>query len=533
MRILKTSRYKTTVFLYRAHKHDGVQTTQTQTQTYIVTILSTNSSLIMPKAKKKKPQRGGSIVSPVEDSRVFEKPPVKNVQKKHGLAKFDMLALPNIQTQVVDTVSQVIRPQQAVAGDSSVVTFKIEGNDYFFDIHETEMVLQLKYVAADGTALANSIVANREGFRHSLMEGDFANVLWSNVEIRINDEDIKSHIFSYSIMSYVKNLISTTKAEQELLAETCYWEKESNFDVNWSPNNGHAVYDEFKGRLLRTVKMGKATHTFWVRSKIHHAMMEQPKCIPPRNDVTLTFSKAKAETYLNSWAAAGTAPKVVIEKMELLIRRQKLNPEDQKRIESILLKTPAAFPLKDRVELRYHNIPQNTSNYTANALFNGKSPSLVLAFFIKGDNFLGQYNRSQRNFEHCNVTDIWFEKNSKHVPSTGYLKLNMHDNPVQSGSALYAYQCFKDLGKRFSPAKVLNVSYKEFCSGYTIFAFDFTCEKEMNDEGSFSTVNTAPITLNVDFSEATAQAINCVLYNLYDDCLYIDGNKRVTTTFMS
>ena len=331
------------------------------------------------------------------------------------------------------------------------------------------------------------------------------------------------------MMTYLDLFTTTDDRDQKELEETTLFEKDDKFDTNWA-NDDDALYTSQPGRIKRVTKASNETHTFFLRVKPNHFMFKQLKCIPPRNDFTITFTKAKTKLYLNSFEAdEDDIPRLKIQNMHLLVKRQKLNPQDMNRIEMAIRNQPAKFPLKDRTELRYHNIPLGTVTYNANALFNGVSPTRVIVGFVKGSNFSGDYKKSAFNFEHCNVNDVWFEKNGRRVPTTGYESLHLGGDAYHSGSALYPYKCLKQLGERCVPPKILNISYKDFCdNGYTLFAFDFTSEKEAGDGESFSTVNTAPINLYVNFSKETPESINIVLYSMYDSCLFIDKNKNVT-----
>ena len=488
----------------------------------------------MPKAARGRKYYGGATVIGSSE-KPYDEPPLKNVHQKDvkGLEKFDILSVPDVQAQVLETYTEIIRPQQAPGGDSSVVTLPIRGTDDFIDVHHTEVVVRIRFKSTTANDLPRNWADNQKGFRKSFVDSNMLDSLWQNVEVRINDTDIKSHIFSYALMSHIRTLLSTDKDDQELLKETVYFEKDTAYDMNWDPADGDSLYDQIPSRFKRLEKMGKASHSFWVRGRIKHFLCDQKKCIPPRQDVIFTFTKAKPEKYMNSWAAAANIPQVIVEKMHLLVRRQKLNSKDTLRILSTMNKTPAIFPLKDRVELRYHNIAQNSSVYTADALFNGTSPTKVFVAFLKGVNFLGSYKTSSRNFEACGITSIYFEKNSKKYPSTGYTELNMHEDAFGTGSALYAYTELKKIGNSCTPPKILNITYEDFCNrGYTMFVFDFTGEQEMVDKGSFAKVNKAPISLTVEFSAALPEAVNCVLYNLYDSALYIHGDGQVSNNWL-
>ena len=113
--------------------------------------------------------------------------------------------MPELQTQVVDTVYEKIQPQQSVKGDSSIVTFKVHGNDYFLDVHNTELVLECKYTDNEHGDLGEAIKPDEKGFRRSYAESNLAHTLWQSAEVRINDVDIKSSLWHDDILRFIHN----------------------------------------------------------------------------------------------------------------------------------------------------------------------------------------------------------------------------------------------------------------------------------------------------------------------------------------
>ena len=190
----------------------------------------------MPKAARgrKKHYGGATVIGSSE--KPYDEPPLKNVHQKDvkGLEKFDILSVPDVQAQVLETHTEIVRPQQAPGGDSSVVTLPIRGQDDFIDVHHTEVVVRLRYTATNGTDFARNWADNKKLFRKSFVNSNILDSLWQSVEVRINDTDVKSHIFSYALMSHhIRTLLSTDKDDQELLKETVYFEKDTAYDTNW------------------------------------------------------------------------------------------------------------------------------------------------------------------------------------------------------------------------------------------------------------------------------------------------------------
>ena len=142
--------------------------------------------------------------------------PVDVPLKSTRQPKYDILAIPDVQNQVQETYYDHVEPIQG--GDDSnsiVVVFYIKGNNHHLCLNDCELVVECKLVAANGTDLSNSINPNRKNFRCTIIELQLIHELWSNVEVKINNTNIRSHVHHYGLKAYLDTLLSTSKNDQE------------------------------------------------------------------------------------------------------------------------------------------------------------------------------------------------------------------------------------------------------------------------------------------------------------------------------
>ena len=490
----------------------------------------------MPKTSKKKRSIGKKTDGASNTNKhgstttIGDQPPVANIHLEGvGKPEFDILLMPKYQLQVADRFDEEILPLQAAAGDSSVVSFEIRGTDAFLNIHETELVVQYKYVNKDtGLPIATSIQGNKKNFRRTYEESQIIHSLWQTVEVAINNQSINSHVHSYPIKAQLDTLLQKDKQQQKVLGYSSHFEKDTDMDTDWDAH-ADTLYTTKPSREMRLIKTGSATTTYTVRDKLHHFLFEQDKCIPPKIDIRLVLTKAREEFYLKTFEDDNIV-RLKIEKMYLKIVRQKLNPKYHLHILDVWSRSKARYPLR-RNEVRYHNIPQGQSEYTAQSVFSGVSPTQIIVGFLHATNFAGHHQRSLFNFTNSNVEDIHFEKNGKRIPTLGYKKLDF-PNAVNTGSALAPFKALMDIGKR--QGHDINISYPEYCeSGYSLFSFDFTPDvDEAGSDAVFSSVNTAPINMFVNFKPAPDHAINVILYSFYDSLLEISKDGHITYNWM-
>ena len=228
--------------------------------------------------------------------------------------------MPDVQDQVQETYYDYVEPIQG-GGDSNsnVVVFDIKGNDHHLCINGVELEVEVKMVGADGVDLPNSINPNTKDFRKTVVESQLIHSLWSRVEVKLNNNPIRSHVHHYGLKAYLDTLLSTSKQDQESLASTTLFEKEKHFDTNW-PAGDQAVYTSISGRLKRIRKCAGATSTFILRDKIKHFLFEQKKTLLPRTDLQLELTKAKPEHYILSWDAEDGVPQIRIVSIRLWVK---------------------------------------------------------------------------------------------------------------------------------------------------------------------------------------------------------------------
>ena len=315
--------------------------------------------------------------------------------------------------------------------------FDIKGNDHHLCITDSELEVEVKMVGADGANLHNSIAADKQNFRRTVVETQLIHSFWSSVEVKINNTNIRSHVYHYGLKAYLDMLLSTSKQDQESLATTTLFEKEKHFVINW-PAGNNAVYTTRPGQIKRMRKCGAATSTFILRDRIKHFLFEQKKTLLPRTDLQIELAKAKPEHYILSWADAAAAPQIKIVPIRLWVKYQKLLPEAQTRVDHVLNQFYTLIPLSPRIDLTYLTIGSGISTFKAQAVFHGTSPTQVILVMVDGRNFLGAYDRSLFNFHHFNLSEVWFTENGVRIPTQGYTNLSLGADTLNQYTAMYA-----------------------------------------------------------------------------------------------
>ena len=69
----------------------------------------------------------------------------------------------------------------------------------------------------------------------------------------------------------------------------------------------------------------------------------------------------------------------------------------------------------------------------------------------------------------------------------------------------------------------------EYCSGFTLYAFDFTAGH--TGRGALSLVRNGNLNLNMRFKVALPETVVCVAYMTYDNILEISNNRKIMFDF--
>lgn len=465
----------------------------------------------------------GSTTAP-EDELPIKEPMRKSVRKE-----FDILALPEISTQVEDTIIVAYPPREDPTHYAKQIVFQIpDEGDYWMLLSESELHIQYEYVQdnADGTALAVS-TAN-ENFRRTYPEVNLFDMLFSSIEVKINNTIIPLQSTANGVMAYIMRMVTSSEKDLKYLAETIGYEKETtNRDANWANAEAGVNYNTIKGRTKRTFRCGAATKTYHMRGTPFQFMFHLPKNIPPRVPLEFVFVQATPETYLMSFTDPPNV-KVRFIDMNLIIKKQKLSVPDALQFERAWLRSSYKLPF-NRVTSRTYTIQRGNNEYKVHSMYGGLSQTGMLVCMIDQTNFGTDYDHSTLKFPHNNLNEIYFTKNGKNFPYLGYKNLGMGPNAYIQGTCLEPYRDLLEYGKRLERQVDIDISYKEWCDGSTIFYFDLTKSQDRGTgEGIFHQTNKSPLSLNMKFSAVTTHVVYVYIISLYDSLITIDKDKQVT-----
>lgn len=172
----------------------------------------------------------------------------------------------------------------------------------------------------------------------------------------------------------------------------------------------------------------------------------------------------------------------------------------------------ALYPLNS-LQMSTFTVPQGTSSYTRENMFQGGVPKLLLIAFVSNKAFNGSMDTNPFNFQHADASCIGVFVNGESVPSRP-LQVNL---ARENGEVEYNW-LLQQLGL-YLQSREIGFTMDEYSRGYGIFAFNLCSElgvgvgTQLYKEGS--------VRLELRFGTATASVYNLIVGALFDKQLQL------------
>jgi hypothetical protein len=173
------------------------------------------------------------------------------------------------------------------------------------------------------------------------------------------------------------------------------------------------------------------------------------------------------------------------------------------------------------VELKTFTFASGTQSLSIDNAVLGTLPQRILITMVKNKDFLGSVDSNPYNFKHYKLSNFAMYVNGKQIPNEG-----LSTNFGHEKTTVMTYSTvFKGSGIHHSNASN-QITHDMFVNGYFMVLFDLTPDQAAS-EGHVSPASNGHIRLDLKFSEAFPEALNCLLYLEYDSSVRIDANRTV------
>jgi hypothetical protein len=240
--------------------------------------------------------------------------------------------------------------------------------------------------------------------------------------------------------------------------------------------------------------------------------------------VNVRFTKSLPEFYL---IAKDADSKVTFKLLDaqLLVKHVKPNPANNVAHNKTLHAGALAKYQLSRVEVKTLTLASDSQPLSIdNAVF-GTLPRRMLFTLVKNKGYLVSLDMNPYNFRHYDIRHFALYDNGHQNPSEG-----LHIDIGREKTTDMGFRTlFEASGIRQSNTG-LQKKHDMYIAGYFMLHFDLTPD-EVAAEGHTSHSDSGHIRIDAQFKKALPDAVTCLLYREYDNCVRIDEKRTVTTDF--
>lgn len=408
-------------------------------------------------------------------------------------SELTLFDLPPTLTAVQDAYFAEIRPLSQISNDVPI-EFRIAASNTldYLDLYGSQIYVKLKITKSDSSNLDGSSKVGPTNL--------FLQSLFSNVEVTLQNK-VTLTCANNPYRAMIQTLLKYgSDAENSQLA-TQLFNKASNEamdDCNTGGSNDGLVERTAYVALSKFLDM---------QGGLYHDFFQMKRYLLNQVDVKVKLYRSTPAFCLLS-DMTGADFKIDIADVCLLARKIKVNPAVIFAHSEMLNTTNAKYPFT-RTDCRMQSIPQGSSSFHWDNLFQGQKPDRVVVCFVDSAAVSGQFGKNPFNFQNCGIKHITLFADG--MPTSG-APSKLAFNPTKGSTFVRAYaDLFQNYGK-WKNNSGNNISREDFVTGYCLFTFQLQPYFENRDEYLFL-LKTANVRLDVEFSQALTKTMTCIVYS--------------------
>lgn len=411
-----------------------------------------------------------------------------------------------VQTSIVNSTEEEIRPISAITDNNPVIEYVIKGSDEYLDPANIWLFVECKVANADGSPLeADARVTPVNLLLHSL---------FSKVDVELGDRLISTSQNTYAYRCYIESLLNYNPDFQQSYMTSEMWYKDTHGHFEETnpegDNEGLTERYEWFQRSRKVEMMGR----------LHIDITHQERLLLNRVDMRIKLRRSPDAFSLMS-GTDNASEKIIITNASLFVRRVKVS--DQVREEYIKTLTnpsyTALYPIQ-RTDVKVLNIPNGSRHVTLDNVYMGQMPRRLVLGMVDDDAFSGIYTKNPFNFKHNHLTSLSLNIAGESIPSK---PLTFDFDVVEGVNYLRGYiNLFKELGLVYT-ASGNSITRSEFPHGYTLFAFDLTADQSLEHMTPLKNGN---LNINLNFANGVNSVV-LIAYAVFDNVIEIDGHRNV------
>lgn len=394
------------------------------------------------------------------------------------------------QTVIDSATFTDVFPSTSITGKHEDIEFVINSNDTeYLDLNDTSLYLQLKIVRHDGTNIEESLQVLPTNF--------IMNALFADVQLSLNDTIVEGGDRMYAYKSTIESL----------------------FNFNEDAKRFQLMPMGFSDAIDQRKAWCADSKTFELIGALRLDFLNQPKYLLPGIDVRIRLIRNKDEFVIQT-QNANARPRLQISKAVMYVRRVKINPAVAMGHQMGLIKQNVLYPYTKSQTISY-SIARGSLSYHKDNIFSAlRLPKFVIVGFVKSAAYNGSYQKNPYKFEHFGVNHVALLCNGQPIPFCEAYHPNFQDGLFLRDYFISIIQNPEMLNSNRNNG----ISAEAFKENRCFFTFNLTPDFDM---ASCQPPRDGNLRLDVSFQDELAEAVNVIVYGIFDSEVQVGKNKQI------
>ena len=337
--------------------------------------------------------------------------------------------------------------------------------------------------------------------------------LFSQVDIFLNHVRVTTSTTNYAYRAYIPLMLSMNAESKETFLDTQMFAKDDgNLDDPKSNNDGTNT------GLLTRQKYVRLGQDLQLVGPLYTDIWQSKRWLIPGVTAKLTLYRNSNSfvlmTHLNK------DYKIVIKQAKLIACYCTLFQPAYLSHEAALSISPAYYPLTKTV-IKNYSLPGTESEKVYNDVFSGKVPEKVVIGFVRDDAYTGDLTKNPFNFQHFNAKFVGVYHNGEPVPGRAFEPKFNKDSQYNAKFT----DCYEALLKFCRGTNAVDITRKDFASGYSFFCFDI--EQNTENENMMSLYKTGNINIEVKLRDKLGYTIQVIAVGTFPYLMKINKHREV------
>lgn len=407
---------------------------------------------------------------------------------------------PSTQTDILKSNVIDYYPLSTI-GDGGPIEFHIPGNgDDYIDVNDISLYVRFKVLKADGTAI---VAADKVGLNNLPIAS-----LFQDVSLMIGETQIEGGQMCYPYRAYFDTIMQFQPHAQFTQMQAYGWYKDESGKFNDEANTGFVARSKLIADSKECELMGPLYLDFF----------NQDRYLISQTDLRLKFIPSKPDFVLNAYGAHKDFKIKFIEAI-LYVTRAEINPSVINGHATGLKRQNAIYPINHN-ELITFTIPRGQQSYTKDRLFPDQAPKCLMIAMIENEAFNGSISKNPFFFDHFKLNKIALYRDGASIPGRPFTP------DFEKGKILRSYLHTMRTMNYYNNDDTNGLTPKMFGSGYTIYAYDLTPEKDITASYNQGIVS-KNLRLELFFKDPLPNTVNVLLFASYNSAVEITQLRDV------